>query len=113
MTSSALALAQGRPFSGDLEGLYEVVLGAEVAGQLGYRLGDRLTLSHGGGGMPGAEHVDKPFSVVGILQRTGTPVDRTLHISLQAMRGHPSGLGGRRAAAGNEDLGRTGTRRRP
>ena len=35
--------------------------------------------------MPGAEHADKPFSVVGILQRTGTPVDRTLHISLQAM----------------------------
>ena len=26
-----LVLAQGRPFSGDLEGLYEVVLGAEVA----------------------------------------------------------------------------------
>jgi putative ABC transport system permease protein len=80
-----LALAQGRPFSGDLQGLYEVVLGAEVADQLGYRLGDKLTLSHGGGGMPGAEHADKPFSVVGILQRTGTPVDRTLHICLQAM----------------------------
>ena len=80
-----LALAQGRPFSGDLAGLYEVVLGAEVAQRLGYRLGDKLTLSHGGGEMPGAEHADKPFSVVGILQRTGTPVDRTLHISLQAM----------------------------
>ncbi len=80
-----LALAQGRAFSGDLPGLYEVVLGAEVAERLGYRLGDKLTLSHGGGGMPGAEHDDKPFAVVGILQRTGTPVDRTLHISLQAM----------------------------
>jgi putative ABC transport system permease protein len=80
-----LALAQGRAFSGDLPGLYEVVLGAEVAERLGYRLGDKLTLSHGGGGMPGAEHDDKPFGVVGILQRTGTPVDRTLHISLQAM----------------------------
>ena len=80
-----LALAQGRPFSGDLPGLYEVVLGAEVAERLGYRLGDKLTLSHGGGGMPGAEHADKPFGVVGILQRTGTPVDRTLHISLEAM----------------------------
>ena len=80
-----LALAQGRAFSGDLPGLYEVVLGAEVAERLGYRLGDKLTLSHGGGGMPGAEHADKPFGVVGILQRTGTPVDRTLHISLQAM----------------------------
>jgi len=83
--SQALALAQGRPFSGDLPGLYEVVLGAEVAERLGYRLGDKLTLSHGGGGMPGAEHADKPFGVVGVLQRTGTPVDRTLHISLQAM----------------------------
>ncbi len=80
-----LALAQGQPFGGDLAGVYEVVLGAEVAARLGYRLGDKLTLSHGGGGMPGAEHADKPFSVVGILQRTGTPVDRTLHISLQGM----------------------------
>jgi putative ABC transport system permease protein len=80
-----LMLAQGRPFSGDLPGLYEVVLGAEVAERLGYRLGDKLTLSHGGGEMPGTEHADKPFSVVGVLRRTGTPVDRTLHISLQAM----------------------------
>ena len=54
-------------------------------GPLGYRSGERLTLSHGGGEMPGSEHADKPFTVVGILQRTGTPVDRTLHIGLQAM----------------------------
>ena len=80
-----LRLAQGRAFSGDLAGLYDVVLGAEVAERLGYGLGHRLTLSHGGSEMPGAEHADKPFTVVGILQRTGTPVDRTLHISLQAM----------------------------
>jgi putative ABC transport system permease protein len=80
-----LALAQGRPFAADLSGVFEVVLGAEVAERLGYRLGDKLTLSHGASGMPGAEHGDKPFSVVGILQRTGTPVDRTLHISLQGM----------------------------
>ncbi|HMO45767.1 MAG TPA: ABC transporter permease [Rubrivivax sp.] len=80
-----LQLAQGRAFSGDLPGLYEVVLGAEVAQRLGYGLGRALTLSHGSGEMPGAEHADKPFTVVGILQRSGTPVDRTLHISLQAM----------------------------
>ena len=30
--------------------------------------------------MPGAEHADKPFTVVGMLARTGTPVDRTVHI---------------------------------
>jgi putative ABC transport system permease protein len=81
-----LALAEGRAFSGDPAGLYEVVLGAEVADRLGYRLGERLTLSHGGGEIQGNDHADKPFTVVGILQRTGTPVDRTLHISLQAMQ---------------------------
>ena len=80
-----LALAQGRPFSGTLDGLYETVLGAEVADALGYRLGDKLTLSHGAGAIPGAEHADKPFTVVGVLARTGTPVDRTVHISLEAM----------------------------
>ena len=80
-----LRAAAGRFFSGDLDGLYEVVLGAEVARRLDYRLGDQLTLSHGSGEIAGTEHADKPFTVVGILQPTGTPVDRTLHISLQAM----------------------------
>ena len=79
-----LVLAQGRAFSGTLDGLYEAVLGAEVADALGYRLGQRITLSHGSGlAAPG--HDDKPFTVVGILARTGTPVDRTVHVSLQAI----------------------------
>jgi putative ABC transport system permease protein len=84
-----LVLAQGRAFSGTLDGLYEVVIGAEVAQSLGYRLGDRLTLTHGlgepAGGVLSAEHADKPFTVVGILARTATPVDRSLHVSLQAI----------------------------
>ncbi len=33
-----------------------------------------------------AQHDDKPFRVVGILARTGTPVDRTLHITLAGMQ---------------------------
>ena len=81
-----LALVQGLSFRGDLDGLYEAVLGAEVAQRLGYRLGERITLSHGSGGTPGLEHGDKPFTVVGILARTGTPVDRTVHVSLQAIQ---------------------------
>ena len=84
-----LVLAEGRAFSGTVEGLYEAVLGAEVADALGYRLGQSLTLTHGMGAGPtgglAAEHADKPFTVVGILARTGTPVDRTVHISLQAI----------------------------
>ena len=76
-----LVLAQGRRF----EALYEVVLGAEVARQLGYPLGQRIVLSHGDGAMAANDHADKPFTVVGILAPSGTPVDRTVHISLQAM----------------------------
>jgi len=80
-----LALAKGRAFAGTLDGLFEAVLGAEVADALGYRLGQRITLTHGAGGVLAAEHADKPFSVVGILARTGTPVDRTVHVSLAAI----------------------------
>src|SRR5256885_130285 len=80
-----LALASGRPFDASLDGLYDTVIGAEVADALGYRLGQHITLSHGAGRPGGIEHADKPFTVAGILKRTGTPVDRTVHISLEAM----------------------------
>lgn len=78
--SKPLALAQGRRF----EQLFDAVLGAEVAERLGYRLGERIVLNHGSSAM-GAGHADKPFTVVGILARTGTPVDRTVHVSLEAI----------------------------
>jgi putative ABC transport system permease protein len=78
----ALQLREGRRF-GDL---YDAVLGAEVADRLGYRIGQPITLAHGSGEVRlGADHSDKPFTVTGILARTGTPVDRTVHISLEAM----------------------------
>lgn len=76
-----LQLAQGRPF----ESVFDAVLGADVAQRLGYGLGERIVLSHGDGKMAANDHADKPFTVVGILQRTGTPVDRSLHIGLDAM----------------------------
>ncbi|MDA7417167.1 ABC transporter permease [Xenophilus arseniciresistens] len=90
----SLALQQGRPF----EQLFDAVLGADVAQQLGYTVGQSVTLAHGAGTVGGAlanEHADKPFTVVGILARTGTPVDRTVHISLQAMEAiHLDWVGG-------------------
>lgn len=81
----ALKLLEGRPFPGGTDGVFDAVLGAEVATALGYKLGSRLTLSHGSGDTGLAEHADKPFTVVGILARTGTPVDNTVHIGLEAM----------------------------
>ncbi len=84
-----LRFAQGRAFAGTLDGLYEAVLGAEVAEHLGYRPGQTITLSHGGGEVHAAgeaDHDDKPFTIVGVLAPTGTPVDRTVHVSLQALQ---------------------------
>ncbi len=77
-----LQLAQGRPFAEDP---FEVVLGAEVADALNYKLDDQLVLAHGVSTVSLVKHDDKPFRVVGILKRTGTPVDRTLHINLAGM----------------------------
>lgn len=76
-----LALASGKPFSD----LFDVVVGAEVAKALGYKVGDRIVVAHGLGSVSFVEHGDKPFRISGVLERTGTPVDRTLHVSLEAI----------------------------
>ncbi len=76
-----VVLAEGREFAS----VFEVVLGAEAAKSLGYALDQKITLSHGSGGGRLAEHDDKPFTVVGLLEPTGTPVDRSLYISLAGM----------------------------
>lgn len=77
----ALQLSEGQPFSD----LYDAVLGADIARELGYQLGTELVLAHGAGAVSFVKHADKPFHVVGILAKTGTPVDRTIHISLEGM----------------------------
>ena len=80
--SQPLQLSSGRAFADDP---FEVVLGAEVAQALDYQLDQELVLAHGVATISLVKHDDKPFKVVGILKRTGTPVDRTLHISLAGM----------------------------
>ena len=77
----SLRFRAGEPF----RDLYDAVLGADVAQTLHYRIGDSIILSHGLGEVSFVQHKDKPFRVVGILARTGTPVDRTVHVSLQAI----------------------------
>lgn len=77
----ALSLREGKPFAE----LFDAVVGAEVADRLGYHVGQKITLAHGSGELNVAEHTDKPFTIVGVLARTGTPVDRTVHIGLAAM----------------------------
>ncbi|MCH8537031.1 MAG: ABC transporter permease [Alkalimonas sp.] len=76
-----LQLAQGHIF----EEVYDTVLGSEVAARLGYQLGEEIVLAHGIGQVSFSEHKDKPFTVVGILAPTGTPVDQSVHVSLEGI----------------------------
>ncbi|MEM8767019.1 MAG: ABC transporter permease [Pseudomonadota bacterium] len=76
-----LVIAEGQPFTD----VYDVVLGSEVARKLGYSLGDELIVAHGIAEVSYALHDDSPFTVVGILAPTGTPVDQTLHVSLKGI----------------------------
>jgi putative ABC transport system permease protein len=76
-----LAFAEGVPF-GDT---YDAVVGAEVAHSLGYRVGSSIVVAHGLDSIGHSDHRDKPFHVSGVLARTGTPVDRTVHVGLTAI----------------------------
>ncbi|WP_341643519.1 ABC transporter permease [Thauera sp. SDU_THAU2] len=84
-----LALAQGRVFAAAPGGIFEAVVGAEVAARFGYRPDQRIVLSHGSlggeGGPRFADHADKPFTIVGVLARTGTPVDRSVLVGLEGI----------------------------
>jgi len=87
----SLQFAQGRAFENYSVGkpagvLFEAVLGAEVAKRLKHKVGDKIALSHGMQiQQTEPSHADKPFTVVGVLQPTGTPVDQSVHISLAGM----------------------------
>jgi putative ABC transport system permease protein len=67
------------------EGIFDAALGSEVAASLGYGLGQKIVLSHGLERVSLQDHADKPFTVVGVLARTSTPVDRTIYITLDGV----------------------------
>jgi len=77
----SLSFKEGEPFSG----VFDAVLGSEVAGKMGYRPGDSIVIAHGTGSVSFSRHDDKPFTVTGILEPTGTPVDQTVHVSLEGV----------------------------
>ena len=64
---------------GAFDDVFDAVLGADVAEKLGYEVGDPLVVTHGISKRGGTEHADKPFRISGILAKTGTPVDQTIH----------------------------------
>ncbi|EKA2633618.1 ABC transporter permease [Vibrio alginolyticus] len=76
-----LTFSKGREFNG----LFETVLGSDVAKQLGYDIGSEIIIAHGISDVGFSRHDNLPFKVVGILAPTGTPVDKTVHVSLEAI----------------------------
>ncbi len=79
--SQNLAFNSGSAFND----LYDVVLGFQAAKNLGYKIDDPIIIAHGRTKVTTRKHTDKPFTAVGILAPTGTEVDRSLFISLEAM----------------------------
>jgi len=83
------AYAGGRPLrlrdGARFDDLFDAVIGAEVARALDYEVGSELVLTHGLGRAGLQDHEQRPFRVSGVLERTGTPVDRTVHVSLEAI----------------------------
>lgn len=76
-----LAFTKGREF----QQLFETVIGADVAKELGYQIGSEIIIAHGISDVGFSRHDNLPFKVVGILAPTGTPVDKTVHVSLEAI----------------------------
>ena len=75
----SLALSEGAL----MDDLFDTVIGADVAATLGYQVGDPIIVAHGIASF--TEHKDQPFRISGILEKTGTPVDRTVIVSMEAI----------------------------
>ncbi|MEM7303789.1 MAG: ABC transporter permease [Pseudomonadota bacterium] len=76
-----LTFQEGKRFNS----LFDVVLGSDVAQTYSHTLGDEVVLSHGTGTVSFADHTERPFKISGILDRTGTPIDRSVLVSLEAI----------------------------
>ena len=76
-----IALAEGRA---NVD-LLDVTLGADVAAELNYALGDEIVVTHGLGEVGFLDHSHMPFTVVGVLAKTFTPVDRAIYVTLEGM----------------------------
>ena len=73
--------------------LLQVVIGSEVAKSKKAKLNDSFALTHGYQAVEETVHSDHPFQLVGILKPTGTPLDRSVLISLEAFESLHVGWG--------------------
>ena len=74
-------IADGRLF----EASFEIVAGNAVAQKLGLKIGDKVTSSHGLAAAGGDVHEDNPYTIVGILEPSGTVIDQLLICNLESI----------------------------
>ena len=77
----SLEMAAGSAFTQPLS----TVIGADIAKSLGYKVGDKIIISHGLGSVSFNNHDDHPFTISGIVKKTGTPVDKAVYVTLQGL----------------------------
>lgn len=64
----------------------KAVLGSTAARELGYKTGAKLVLTHGISDVQGIhDHDASPFVVEGVLEATGTPIDKGIYVSLASI----------------------------
>ncbi len=81
-----ISFAAGRVAQADSE----VVIGWDVAERLKYTVGTPVVVTHGLRDIGTSNHEGHPFRVVGVLNRTFTPIDRSVYVTLdgiEAMHG--------------------------
>lgn len=78
-----LIFNQGSAFG--LDQTFDAVIGAEVARKLNYSIGSEIIVAHGTGDISFIEHDEHPFTVTGILEPTGTPVDQLILVPLDGI----------------------------
>ena len=103
-------LARGRPWERSME----AVAGSRAARDAGLRAGASFVGAHGLGGDSGFRHGEHPYRVVGVLEETGTVLDRLILVDTESVwEVHAvHGAGGTAAAAGTQRDGDGGAERR-
>lgn len=64
----------------------KTVIGYKVAEKLDYKVNDAIVLTHGMGIEDFSNHKENPFTVSAILKPTGTPIDNSVLVSLNALQ---------------------------
>lgn len=77
----------------------DVVIGWDVAQRLKYEVGTPVVVTHGLRDIGTSNHDAHPFKVVGVLNRTFTPIDRSVYVTLEGIEAmHDEGEAGAPAA---------------